>query len=987
MFTMYKNIFKNIKYMLTIGFVITLWSISALAQTDLKIGNSPGAITASSVFEAASTTKGILIPRMTTAQMNAISSPANGLMIYNTTDGCIYVYRTSVWLSTCSPTYAMAWGLLGNSGTVDGTNFIGTTDNIPFNIQVNSQKAGRIDHLLLNTFLGYQASNGNTTGTGNTTMGYRVLNANTTGSNNTALGTSALFTNTNAWGNTAVGYRSLYLNTTGGSNVAIGDSALSVNSTAGRNTAVGYRAGLTLGTGSNNTFLGYGADVSSAALTNATALGYSSIVGASNSLVLGSTGANAVNVGINTTTPQYKLDIDAQTGSTGNPLRLLGLNAGATSDSIISSSSGILRRLSIAQVIGNSWNILGNSGIVDGTNFIGTTDNVPLTFRVNNTQAGRLDHILGNTYLGHQAGTGNTTGTNNVAMGAQAALTNSTGTRNVVLGYQAGRNGAAFDNSILIGYQAGATNAANNNVFMGSITGASNSTGADNIGIGYAALFMNNTGSNNIAIGTSALATKSNGWGNTAVGFRSAFSTMTGQANVAIGDSSLYNNLAGSNNTTIGYQAGSSITTGSSNIAIGTGAQVPTATASNQLSIGNWIYGVNGLIGINTTTPSYKLDIDANTSDIGNPLRLQGLQAGAVSDSIVSSSSGILRRLSIAQIIGSGAWLTTGNASTVDGTNFLGTTDNIPFSIKVNNQKAGRIDHLLLNTFLGYQASNGNTTGTGNSIVGYQALNASTTGSNNTALGTSALFTNTNAWGNTALGYRALYLNSTGGSNVAIGDSALSVNSTGGNNAALGYRAGLTSATGSNNTFLGATSDVSSAALTNATAVGFGASVTASNKIRLGNTSVTVVETSGNFVTVSDRRLKTNINDNYIGLNFIKAIRPVNYELKSQKGIVYDGFVAQEIDSILQKQNIKTFSGIVKPVDTEGYYTVSYATFVVPLVNAVKELDAKSEAAKKENADLKAELERMKAENAALKANVDKNTQDIEAIKAALKKQ
>ena len=110
MLTVYKYFFKDIKFVLTIGFIVTLWSTSALAQTDLKIGNAPGTITSSAVFEAASTNKGLLIPRMTTAEMNAISSPANGLMIYNTTDGCIYIYRTSVWLSTCSPTYAMAWG-------------------------------------------------------------------------------------------------------------------------------------------------------------------------------------------------------------------------------------------------------------------------------------------------------------------------------------------------------------------------------------------------------------------------------------------------------------------------------------------------------------------------------------------------------------------------------------------------------------------------------------------------------------------------------------------------------------------------------------------------------------------------------------------------------------------------------------------------------------------------------------------------------------
>ena len=206
------------------------------------------------------------------------------------------------------------------------------------------------------------------------------------------------------------------------------------------------------------------------------------------------------------------------------------------------------------------------------------------------------------------------------------------------------------------------------------------------------------------------------------------------------------------------------------------------------------------------------------------------------------------------------------------------------------------------------------------------------------------------------------------------------------NNVFMGYNAGATISTGTTNTLLGATADVTTGTLTNATALGFGASVDASNKIRLGNTSVTLVETYGSFVTVSDRRLKTHISDNAIGLNFIKAIRPVKYELKTQKGIVYDGFIAQEIDSILHKQNIKTFSGLSKPKNDSEHYSVSYSTFVVPLVNAVKELDAKNDVLATENDKLKAELARMKAENAALNQKVDKNAQDIEAIKAMLDK-
>ena len=96
-------------------------------------------------------------------------------------------------------------------------------------------------------------------------------------------------------------------------------------------------------------------------------------------------------------------------------------------------------------------------------------------------------------------------------------------------------------------------------------------------------------------------------------------------------------------------------------------------------------------VGINTANPLYRLDVDAITGASGNPVRLQGLLAGSISDSIISSNSGILRRLSISQIVGSGAWATTGNSSMTSGTNFLGHTDAVDLVFKTNNTEKLRI--------------------------------------------------------------------------------------------------------------------------------------------------------------------------------------------------------------------------------------------------------------------------------------------------------
>jgi hypothetical protein len=50
---------------------------------------------ASAIFNVSSTTKGFLPPRMTTTQKNAISSPAAGLVVYDTTLNKLCVYTTA----------------------------------------------------------------------------------------------------------------------------------------------------------------------------------------------------------------------------------------------------------------------------------------------------------------------------------------------------------------------------------------------------------------------------------------------------------------------------------------------------------------------------------------------------------------------------------------------------------------------------------------------------------------------------------------------------------------------------------------------------------------------------------------------------------------------------------------------------------------------------------------------------------------------------
>lgn len=172
-----------------------------------------------------------------------------------------------------------------------------------------------------NAALGVETLYSNTTGSGNTANGAQALYSNTKGYANTASGSQALYSNTTGFNNTACGIYSMYSNTTGNYNTGTGVEALYSNTTGVDNTASGNFSLYYNATGSNNTALGYNAGPGSGSsnLTNTTALGANAIVGASNALVLGGTGSNAVSVGIGTATPQATLDVHG-TGNFTQPV-------------------------------------------------------------------------------------------------------------------------------------------------------------------------------------------------------------------------------------------------------------------------------------------------------------------------------------------------------------------------------------------------------------------------------------------------------------------------------------------------------------------------------------------------------------------------------------------------------------------------------------------------------------------------------------------
>jgi hypothetical protein len=324
------------------------------------------------------------------------------------------------------------------------------------------------------------------------------------------------------------------------------------------------------------------------------------------------------------------------------------------------------------------------------------------------------------------------------------------------------------------------------------------------------------------------------------------------------------------------------------------------------------------------------------------------------------------------------SWSTTGNSGTASGTNFIGTTDDIPFTVKVNNVVAGYvastsnpIGPYSNNTIWGYQGLQANTTGRGNVAIGTQALMANTTANYNTAVGYLAL-TASNSVGNTAVGHRSLNALTTGTYNVGVGFGALNLVTSGLNNVAVGTGALGAVTWGSGNTGIGAGANVSDGTFDNTTAIGNGAVVNASNKIRLGNSAVTVIEGQVAYTTPSDGRYKYNVKEDVKGLDFIMQLRPVTYQFDVQRfdatmagnnmahpvsnvlqasyneaaAIRRTGFIAQEVEQAAIKTGYN-FSGINKPKTDKDHYSLSYESFVVPLVKAVQEQNKQIDELKK----------------------------------------
>lgn len=86
--------------------------------TSGNVGIGTSAPDPTALLDLSATNRGLLIPRLTTAQRNAITNPALSLFIFNITTNCFEAYVNNAWYSISCPTACITPAIPGNIGGI-----------------------------------------------------------------------------------------------------------------------------------------------------------------------------------------------------------------------------------------------------------------------------------------------------------------------------------------------------------------------------------------------------------------------------------------------------------------------------------------------------------------------------------------------------------------------------------------------------------------------------------------------------------------------------------------------------------------------------------------------------------------------------------------------------------------------------------------------------------------------------------------------------
>ena len=622
---------KNLINFLIVAFIIIIFITLSPAQ-NVGINDDGSTPDAAAILDVKSTTKGVLIPRMTESQRLALS-PVRGLLVYQLygKEG-FYYYDGSDWhllLIDSNVSFITDEDedtkITTDNGTDEDTiRFIlaGTEyfnmQNGRFNI-INTGKsvfigedAGKNDFLndQENVYLGYNSGFTNELGTFNTAVGSQSLYTDRTGNNNTAVGAKsmysnqgggnnsafgkeALFSNLSGYYNTAIGFNTLYSNHLGNGNTAVGDQVLKYTYDGSYNTGVGYQTLLSNTEGNSNVAIGrqvLGSNLS----------GSTNIAVGGSALSSNTTGYSNVAIGEKSL---YK-SVDRSNNVAVGDSTLFHNGEGASEDSHGIKNTAIGSKALFSNTIGSSNVANGYQSLYNNTTGMYNTANGSYSLYQNtegnsNTATGCLSlnsNTTGkkNTANGYQSLSSNVDGDGNTAIGFKALVSNSSGDNNVALGQLSMYSNSNGNLNSSIGYLSMQHNTSgNSNTVQGAYSLQLNSSGFSNVAIGVASLYSNTIRSNLVAIGDSAL--YNNGIGgtetyhgakNVAIGSKALFSNTKGSYNTSGGYQSLYNNTEGNYNTSGGYQSLYNNTEGNYNTAFGSQALYSNNNCFNNCAFG-----------------------------------------------------------------------------------------------------------------------------------------------------------------------------------------------------------------------------------------------------------------------------------------------------------------------------------------------------------------------------------------------------------------
>ncbi len=673
---------KTIKFIITSYLLLTTYYFTQ-AQVGINEDNSQP--DASALLDIKSNDKGILIPRMTTAQRTAINNPAEGLMVYDTDTKSFWYYSTTSWKEMNTSTLNELSDADGDTKVLVEKN----TDEDKIRFDINNREVLLSEENIINSPI--------------------ITNANVGNSPNTTISVPSIWQSFTATSTGILDSIEIYYDNSVGSPLG---TTLTITLLKGESTNGNILTTKTITRPSTNGLKGINFTGNIQLEKDSMYTFYFDGVHALKG-TYGTYNDGQLNHGFG-----FNANFDII-------LKVYTFTQSISSKTTINGTLNINNAFSFPTTDGTAGQILttdGNGTLswnnqatpnhlsdTDGDTKIHVEENSDediirmdingserLVLKKSPTGVTQLSlpNNYTNTFIGVDAGVATTPTASNI---------NSLGKENSFLGYQAGQSNTNGNKNTFIGHRSGFDNTQGlENTFIGNYSGQSNTSGHYNTFIGSDVGYYNTIGGHNTFIGTGA-----------------GSLNLTGHSNVFIGMSSGGKNTAGSRNVFIGYYAGYHETNSHRLYIDNSGSATPLIYGE----FDNSLLRVNGTLNINnaysfpTTDGSngqvFSTDGSGNvtwvtlTDDDNQDLSLSGNTLSLTNDNTSINLSGFL----------DSKWTTDGNDIYNSNTGNIGIGTTTPTKAKLEIQ--GSTNYQIPNQQIGYLNHLGNGTAQNPSFINY----------------------------------------------------------------------------------------------------------------------------------------------------------------------------------------------------------------------------------------------------------------------------